>query len=190
MKRDEVINAYIKKYNYKSYLEIGVQKGLNFDKIKCDVKVGVDPEPFVPVTYKMTSDDFFKINKKKFDIIFIDGLHEFKQVEKDIYNSLGILNEGGIIICHDMLPPTKEHQMVPRIQKEWNGDCWKAFARLRKEHFYIEQLTIDADWGLGIIKKGEQDYYNKEVLLTWEWFEKNKKEIMNIVSVEEWKRLM
>ena len=34
--------------------------------------------------YKMSSDIFFKSNKKYFDIIFIDGLHLEEQVDKDI----------------------------------------------------------------------------------------------------------
>ena len=37
---------------------------------------------------KITSDDFFKQNKKKYDCIFIDGLHTYKQVKNDILNSI------------------------------------------------------------------------------------------------------
>lgn len=40
----QILNALIEKYNLSSYLEIGVQNpAQNFDKINCDVKVGVDP---------------------------------------------------------------------------------------------------------------------------------------------------
>ena len=45
----------------------------------------------------MTSDEYFKKFKDKFDLIFIDGLHHYNQVEKDIYNSLEILNDKRII---------------------------------------------------------------------------------------------
>ena len=51
--------------------------------------------------YKSTSDEFFINNKKKYDVIYIDGWHEAPQVYKDICNSWNCLNEGGIVICDD-----------------------------------------------------------------------------------------
>ena len=41
---------------------------------------------------------------QKFDIIFIDGLHEYDQVKKDIVNSLKFIDEKGFILIHDLLP--------------------------------------------------------------------------------------
>ena len=43
----------------------------------------------------MTSDDFFLSNKDKFDVIFIDGLHIYEQVRKDVVNSINAINDGG-----------------------------------------------------------------------------------------------
>ena len=83
-----IINSYIQRYNYKSYLEIGVDRGNCFRNIVCDYKVGVDPDrSSVSTTHYTTSDDFFSNNKKTFDIIFIDGLHHSEQVAKDILKS-------------------------------------------------------------------------------------------------------
>ena len=115
MKRTEIINRLADRINAKTYLEIGVRRhAVNFDKINIKHKVGVDPcieafdrEP----TFKLRSDDFFKKNTETFDIIFIDGLHEAKQVERDILNSLEVLNEGGYIVCHDMNPIVYERQL-------------------------------------------------------------------------------
>ena len=36
----------------------------------------------------MTSDTFFKNNKDKFDVIFLDGLHTYEQTIKDINNAI------------------------------------------------------------------------------------------------------
>ena len=53
--------------------------------------------------FKMTSDEFFKINSDKFDLIFVDGDHSAKQVFKDINNSCNILNKGGYLILDDYM---------------------------------------------------------------------------------------
>jgi len=51
---------------------------------------------------KLTSYDFFKIdNKKLYDLIFIDGSHEFKDVLADAQSSFLLLNKNGIIIFDD-----------------------------------------------------------------------------------------
>jgi len=51
--------------------------------------------------FKIKSSKFFKINKKKFDIIYIDGSHFYLDVLKDLRNSLNIINNEGIIILDD-----------------------------------------------------------------------------------------
>ena len=56
----------------------------NFDKIKCREKFCIDPDPNAEADFELTSDEFFKINHKKYDCIFVDGLHEAHQVYKDI----------------------------------------------------------------------------------------------------------
>ena len=63
MKRTDIIQSLINKIDAKKYLEIGVSAGENFRDIKCETKVGVDPEPNTPATIHVTSDDFFKNNK-------------------------------------------------------------------------------------------------------------------------------
>ena len=87
MYRWEIINREIKLNKYISYLEIGVENGFNFGKINAVKKLATDPDPKSAATHFMSSDDFFKQNKKKFDIVFIDGLHHADQVYRDICNS-------------------------------------------------------------------------------------------------------
>jgi len=66
----------------------------NFKKNIKKFKVKVD-------FFKIKSSKFFKINKKKFDIIYIDGSHFYLDVLKDLKNSLNIINNEGIIILDD-----------------------------------------------------------------------------------------
>ena len=60
MAKIDIINALIKHFKYKSYLEIGVQHKATFNKVICETKIGIDPEHTFNATYKMTSNDFFE----------------------------------------------------------------------------------------------------------------------------------
>ena len=185
--RFDIINKIIKKKGFKNYLEIGCFEDENFKKIIIDRKVGVDP--ISGGTIRLTSDEYFSSNKEIFDIIFIDGLHHFDQVKKDIINSLKILNKGGVILVHDCLPSRIRDQMVPRSHLTWNGDVWKALVEFRtKEN--LDVYTCLADQGLGIIFN--QKNKNKLSLdkidfkkLKFRDYYYNYTKYMNIISEEE-----
>lgn len=189
MTRTDIIQILINKIQGKSYLEIGMGAGLNFGTIKCDHKISVDPTPTVPVTYSITSDVFFKLNNQIFDVIFIDGLHWSEQVYMDIINSLDVLSDGGYIICHDMNPNSEFIQRYPQAkpESEWTGDCWKAWVKLKMEREDLDMAVVNTDYGCGVISKGNQDLikYNEE--LTWEFLDNNRKELLNLISIEEFK---
>lgn len=188
MNRTEIVQKYIDKYKYKSFLEIGVDTGVNQVMIKCDYKVGVDPEALAPqyVTHAMTSDDFFKQNKEKFDIVFVDGLHHADQVYKDIINSLAFLNDNGTIVCHDMSPTEEIYQRVPRETRIWNGDCWKAFVQLRAERNDLEMFTINTDWGCGVIRKGKQTKLKLMEEINYKNLDINRVKWLNLITVNDW----
>lgn len=147
--RWDLIQHIIDKYSFNSYLEIGCDKDQSFSKIRIKNKVGVDP--ISGGTIRDTSDNFFKYNNQKFDIIFIDGLHHYKQVAKDIKNSLKILNPNGYILIHDCLPRSIAHQAVPRYRGSWNGDVWKSIVEMRTLA-NIDTYTCQIDFGVGVIK--------------------------------------
>jgi hypothetical protein len=151
--RYDLINFIAALNNAKTYLEIGIYNGLCLNRINIDHKVGIDPrtkangEKYCTVYHKMTSDKYFAdFPDDKYDLIFIDGLHEAGQVEKDLANSLTRLNPGGAIVCHDMNPETPE-----RENPGTNGNCWKAFVQLRAKATDLLIFTIDNDQGLGVI---------------------------------------
>jgi hypothetical protein len=185
MKRYDIINHLIKVNNYKSFLEIGTQEHINLSNIIIDRKVSVDPDPEVGADFILTSDDFFKQNTDKFDIIFVDGLHHSDFVYRDIINSLKILNLGGCIVVHDVIPYSYEGQLIP-LEKTletgsgiWNGDVWKGWVKLRTERKDLIMKVVDTDHGCGIIhptKYGNGDYlesynngyytYNRDLILS------------------------
>lgn len=185
--RTSIINHLIKKFNLKSYLEIGVKDLKNFEKIKVNKKIGIDPFPTKKnkMIYVQTSDDFFLHNKKKFDLIFIDGLHLEEQVDKDIYNSLKFLSNDGFIIMHDCNPRKKVYQLENPIKNEyWNGTTWKSFVKLRMTKINLKMLCIDVDHGIGIIQKGKQKLIDKKKL-TFENLENNRHQMLNLTSIDK-----
>jgi len=132
--RHTLINTIIEAYHLENpdYLEIGVWTGETFKNIKSSNKDGVDPGQYCDshyVNYKMTSDEFFgKHIQKKYDIIFIDGLHTAYQVTKDVYNSIRNIKDSGWIILDDVFPHCEYEQERLDLRKSGaqTGDVWKA----------------------------------------------------------------
>jgi hypothetical protein len=52
---------------------------------------------------KLDSDSFFKDNNSKFNLIYIDGSHEYEDVKKDFINALECLQNNGYIIFDDFV---------------------------------------------------------------------------------------
>jgi len=182
--RTMILNTLVEKHNYQSYLEIGQgQRFANFDWINSRIRIGVDPDKTMSAAYQTTSDEFFAKNKDSFDLIFIDGLHEADQVEKDIINALNVLNDNGTIVVHDCNPKTKEMQIVPRQVKYWSGDAWKAWVKLRNTRPDLKMFVIDADRGVGIIRRGTQEIIKIAEPLTYEELDMNRKIFLNLVDI-------
>ena len=187
--RWDLIDYLIKKYDYKDYLEIGCDRDQLFSRIKLENKIGVDP--YSGGNVRKTSDDFFLENNKTFDLVFIDGLHTYIQVKKDILNSVKFLNTNGIILVHDCLPDTMSKQAVPRYKMQWNGDVWKAIVDLRQNP-ELDIYTCEIDQGIGIIKKKN----NTSILklsteidkLKFKDYYHNYKEYMRVINLDEFKK--
>jgi hypothetical protein len=200
MTRTDLLNHLAKKYNLERYLEIGVQNvDKNFNKVKCKIKHGVDPDrtvgrPDADDCYIIhtTSDDFFEAElfREKYDLIFIDGLHTAEQVKKDFENSLKVLSPNGFIVLHDCNPLKEEHTIVPRPRPtgHWNGDVYKFACSMPKSPFW----TVDIDNGCMVIKP-EKDLFNDGIewpqYINWRTFDTHRKELLNLISWEDFLKL-
>ncbi len=186
--RLDLIYLAIEKTKAKKYLEIGCFKDKIFNNIPVEYKIGVDPER--GGNRRMTSDQFFSQNTDTFDVIFIDGLHHYDQVSRDLENSLSFLNPNGIIILHDMLPRSPEEAVVPIPEKlpyTWVGDVWRlAFDLTNRADLTFKLVLIDN--GCGIVSKKSQipsslpceadwnfyaQHWNKLPLVTYEQINKD-----------------
>ena len=160
--RHAFINKAISKYNNCKYLEIGVFNNAVFNSIPLKItnKFGVDPVK--GGNFKMTSDEFFiKNSHLKFDVIFIDGLHEYEQCQRDCLNSMKFLNDGGIILFHDFLPRSFFEESLQRKHSSWTGDVWKVAVELNNSK-NVEFKIVNIDHGIGILKP-KKDYQYKKI---------------------------
>ena len=176
--RTRTAQDHIDRMKARTYLEIGVERGINFFQTKAPVKIAVDPRFKIPrrpentdavYFYEVPSDDFFKsdhkveLEKYGVDVALVDGLHTYEQSLRDMVNCAKYLNDGGIIIVHDCYPKN-EAASLPDMQAAikhytfngaWNGDVYKAILWLRCNRKDLEVYTLNIDHGLGIIKKGK-----------------------------------
>ena len=188
--RWDLIEYLIKKNSYTNYLEIGCDKDQLFSKVKIQNKIGVDP--FSGGNVRKTSDSFFLENHQKFDIVFIDGLHIYSQVKKDILNSVKCLKPNGIVLVHDCMPDSIGKQAVPRYKMQWNGDVWKAIVDLRQKD-NLEIYTCEIDQGIGIITNKKNSSVLKLDIpinkIKFKDYYYNYKEYMRVISINEFKEI-
>jgi hypothetical protein len=197
----DILKFLVEKYKFQSYLEIGVNfDGANFNQINVVDKIGVPPQPLIYPITSMYSDEFFtQVDaNKKWDLILNEGVHTLEQTYIDAKNSIKHLNEGGFILIHDCNPPTEYHQRpyeeFARMGGAWNGQAYKAFIRLKSELKNWSCFVIDIDWGCAILTP-RKILENKQLTygvgkLYWEVFDKYRKELMQLITIEEFENLI
>ena len=158
--RSQVINSLTK--SDQKYLEIGVEYGQTFlqTHFKPENKTGVDPDPKFDIIgkefkfTKATSDAFFKAladTYTKYDVIFIDGMHQSEFFLRDFNNSINVLEKDGSMFIDDILPLTYNEQLkIPRkyyyengilkYGEEWTGDIWKVVYHILKN--YAQHILV------------------------------------------------
>ena len=113
--RSAVVQEVLDLFERPSYLEIGVDAGDTFRFVSAAYKAAVDPDfKFEPppntagvAYFPMTSDEFFADcgpARRRFDVVYVDGLHTFEQTLRDVMNALLVLNRGGVVIVDDIIP--------------------------------------------------------------------------------------
>jgi hypothetical protein len=205
-KRYDVTNLLLRHTQARRYLEIGVRNPAdNFDRIRADYKVSVDPGLEVKLnqaTFPLTSDDFFAglragkldLACDRFDVVMIDGLHLAEQVYRDCLHAMEILASDGFLVIHDCNPPTVFHARENYSEEGpaghcWNGTTWKAFQKIRAETDR-KALVVDTDWGVGVVMNGVEAADEKLELSINPFYEyltfaANRQAILNLCTFAE-----
>lgn len=168
----------------------------NFNNVNDNISEYIETEIELPdfikecLTYHMTSDVMFESipEDKKWDIILIDGLHEYSQVGRDIINSIKHLNRGGYILLHDCIPFTKESQIYPRKKfgDVWNGNVWKVVPQLQYKG--IDYNIVNTDYGVCVLQYNgnvnDLDEFT-DISMLYEEYKENPNNIHNLISVDD-----
>jgi hypothetical protein len=147
----------INELGLKSYLELGIGNGRAFNSINCPEKISVDIDK--DATYKMSTRSFF-LNQfqnpepHRFQAVYIDACHALQHVIDDFNNCLYFLDKPGIILIHDLFPPSEKH-----IDPMECGDSFSILAHFLKNgyNFYFNK----DDCGLTILNS-HQHIFNLE----------------------------
>ncbi len=132
-----------------AYLEIGCGSNDLVDALPVSDKTGVDPVK--GGTVRLTSDAFFETNRRQFDFVWIDGLHEYTQVHPDVVNALACLRPGGWIALHDLMPVNWKQEHMPRMNLGWTGDVWKVAVEIAATRGLDFRLIL-IDHGVGLLQ--------------------------------------
>jgi hypothetical protein len=183
--RTDVLNHLIERYNIQSYCELGTQlRSANFDKIKCTHKYCVDDDTAAQADFVGTTDSFFTGLKAFFDLFFIDASHYAWQVRTDFINATMHLSDKGIIVLHDCSPDKEEHTITPRPTERghWNGSVYKFAIQIQ------DKYTVDIDNGC-LVWRSTFGKVITDFECDWEHFNTNRKELLNLISWDEFVRL-
>lgn len=91
----------------------------------------------------MTNVEFARMNKHKYDYIYIDGDHSYEGVKKDYSLFWPKLNKGGLMVFHDVV--------VKKYNELTDFGVWKFWKKLKNKN----KITLPNPYhsGLGILQK-------------------------------------
>lgn len=181
--RHDIINSIANCVNASTYLEIGVSRGITFDRVEVKAKTAVDPKfKFDYITkasdntkyYQLSSDEFFGFHAgdSLYDIIYLDGLHTFEQTLRDLLNSIHYLSPRGVIIIDDTVPSSyfaslnsqkvasDLRKAVGELDKSWMGDVYKVVAFIHSFLSCFSYGTVKENHGQTILWKSHRPFSN------------------------------
>ena len=68
------------------------------------------------------------------------------------------------------------------------NNAWETWAELRSTNSEIEMYALDVDM-TGVIRKGSQQLYSKNIEYTWKYLDGNRTELLNVIDIETFKQI-
>ena len=207
-----------KKFGYQSYLEICTSTTggtyAQVDKVQFSRHVRAmyrRPDDFsdeetidLSVESENGEELFEKLMRsgEKFDIVFIDSFHTYSASLRDLVYGLQLVHENGMILIHDCFPPNEACTAPAFIPGEWCGLSFAAYLDVVLFTPGLHYITIDSDYGCGLITKSDllsrfptsSITLEPDLVLQWRalglsqkygFFKKHYRELLHLVSPDE-----
>ena len=143
--------------------------------------------------------------------MLVDPFHAYRESSRDLAAAFALLEPGGALVVHDCLPPNEAIAAPEFTRGAWCGATYKAFIDFVLQRRDLRYLTVDTDFGCGVIRKLEarlpgpfdrpmiarwrQARERRRLVAAWRalgddyaaaWrlFEPNRAELLNVISVD------
>jgi hypothetical protein len=163
-----IINHLAAVHGYRDYLELcTLTTGARYQEIdrarlnclRLMYRCPEDYEDGVPVDFRSPDCDIsaclqaIRGEKRRFDIALIDSFHEYGTSLRDLAEGFDLLREGGSLVVHDCLPPTRAIAQPTYLQGSWCGVSYEAYIDFVDARDDLAFYTVDTDYGCGVIGK-------------------------------------
>ena len=156
MRRHEFLSRLHSRLQPRTYVEIGIDKGLSMT-LSHVPSIGIDPDYRIVAEIqtdvqlaRTTSDEFFAaadpLAHLPFPVIylaFIDGMHLAEYALRDFLSIERFTHPTSVVVFDDVLPPTVLAANRYRRSGIWAGDVYKAVSALREERPDLVVLEVD-----------------------------------------------
>jgi len=106
--------------------------------------------------------------KAKFDVAFVDPWHEIEDSFQIIEMAFAHLHAGATMVMHDCHPrdaQLRSTSVPANLQQAWSGSTWAAWSLLTQSlSSRFSWMTIDADFGIGVLKIPETKSQRRQLL--------------------------
>ena len=116
-------------------------KNIDFNKVYSNFKFNLNLDRNKNIDFfRGSSDDFFLNNKNYYNLIYIDGSHNYEQVKKDFINSFNFLENNGYLICDDFL--WLEYSKIELNPMKAIIECYDLYKQSLKVEFLNHQIIF------------------------------------------------
>lgn len=217
--KSDIVNRLGRLYGYKNYLELcAPTTGHQYARIDRSLFETVRrlmyrcPPDFsdnLPIDYRCWTEDIagalaeLRLDGTPVDICLVDSHHSYANSRRDLAEAFELVENGGVIVVHDCLPPTAA-AATPEFQLgDWCGVTFKAYLDFVLADEGLSYCTVDCDFGCGIVAKNRtvstgRDGTARRAALAAKWatfgddfagaygyLAENKGELANLISADE-----
>ncbi len=169
VKKFDIINFLVRKYQLKNYIELctpttgRAHKFIDRSRLtrshrlmyRCPAEFDDD----LPIDFRSESEEIYHCmdeiyrSKLDYDLAFVDSFHTYNCSYRDLFSAFSVLGPRGIIVVHDCHPPDEAHVQPEFQERFWCGETYGAYIDFVNSLKNIEYYTVDTDYGCGVIKK-------------------------------------